>query len=137
MKNGKNKCRYKKSAQAKNNTMKKDSIKKAAVGVVSGFMAGLFGSGGGIAVVEGLERIGTEERRAHATSLAVILPISVLSSVLYFTGGYVPLGQTLYLCGGAIAGGLLGAFFLSKVKVKLLNRIFTLLILASGVRLLF
>ncbi|MGE5495669.1 MAG: sulfite exporter TauE/SafE family protein [Burkholderiales bacterium] len=112
-------------------------VKKAAVGVVSGFLAGLFGSGGGIAVVEGLESIGTEERRAHATSLAVILPASVLSAALYFTGGYVPLEQTLYLCAGAIAGGLLGAFFLSKVRIKLLNRIFTLLILASGVRLLF
>ncbi len=112
-------------------------VKKAAVGVVSGFIAGLLGSGGGIAVVEGLERTGTEEKRAHATSIAVILPISALSAALYFTGGYVPLTETLYLCGGAVAGGLAGAFFLSKVKVKLLNRIFTLLILASGVRLLF
>jgi len=117
--------------------MKKDSIKKASVGVVSGFIAGLLGSGGGIAVVEGLEAAGTEERRAHATSLAVILPISALSAALYFTGGYVPLSETLYLCGGAVAGGIVGAFFLSKVKVKLLNRIFTLLILASGIRLLF
>ena len=117
--------------------MKKESIKKAAVGIVSGFIAGLLGSGGGIAVVEGLERTGIEERRAHATSIAVILPISLLSSVLYYTGGYVPLTETLYMCGGAIAGGLIGAFLLSKVKVKLLNRIFTLLILASGVRLLF
>ncbi len=117
--------------------MKKDSIKKAAVGVLSGFISGLLGSGGGVAVVEGLEEAGTEERRAHATSIAVILPISVLSAALYFTGGYVPLTQTLYLCGGAVAGGLAGAFFLSRVKVKLLNRIFTLLILASGIRLLF
>lgn len=117
--------------------MKKESIKKAAVGVVSGFIAGLLGSGGGIAVVEGLERAGTEEKRAHATSIAVILPISILSAALYFSGGYVPLPDTLYLCAGAVAGGLVGAFFLSKVRAKLLNRIFTLLILASGLRLLF
>lgn len=117
--------------------MKKENVKKAIVGVVSGFIAGLLGSGGGIAVVEGLERTGIEEKRAHATSLAVILPISFLSAVLYFNGGYVPLTETLYLCGGAIAGALIGVFFLSKVKVRLLNRIFTLLILASGVRLLF
>jgi uncharacterized protein len=135
----------------KNNTMKKDGIrglqedtrlfgakiKKAAVGLISGFFAGLFGSGGGIAVVEGLERAGTEERKAHATSLAVILPISILSAALYFTGGYVPLKNTLWLCGGAVAGGLVGAFFLSKVKLKILNRMFTLLILASGIRMLF
>lgn len=117
--------------------MKKETFIKAGVGLVSGFFAGLFGSGGGIAVVEGLERAGTEERRAHATSLAVILPISVLSAVLYYTGGYVPITDTLYLSGGAVAGGLIGAFFLRKVKLKLLNRIFTLLILASGIRMLF
>lgn len=111
----------------------KKGIKKAAVGVVSGFIAGLLGSGGGIAVVEGLERTGTEERRAHATSLAVILPVSVVSAVLYGMGGFVPLSDTLFLCGGAMLGGLIGAFLLGRVGVRLLNNIFTLLMLISGV----
>ncbi len=117
--------------------MKKDSIIKAAVGAVSGFAAGLLGSGGGIFVVEGLERTGIEERHAHATSLSVILPVSALSAIMYISGGYVPFPETLYLCGGAVAGGLAGAFLLGRLKVKILNRIFTLLILVSGIRLLF
>ena len=110
--------------------------KKAAVGAVSGLIAGLFGSGGGIAVVEGLERTGTEERKAHAASLGVIFPISALSAVLYGTGGYVPLKDTLWLCGGAAVGGVIGALFLRRVGVRLLNNIFTALMLASGIRLL-
>ena len=109
---------------------------KAAVGAASGFIAGLFGSGGGIAVVEGLERTGTEERRAHAASLGVIFPISALSAVLYGTGGYVPLKDTLWLCVGAAVGGVIGALFLRRVGVRLLNNIFTALMLASGIRLL-
>ena len=117
--------------------MKKDSIIKAAVGAVSGFVASLLGSGGGIFVVEGLERAGTGERQAHAMSLSVILPVSALSAAMYISGGYVPFPETLYLCVGAVAGGFIGAFLLGHVKVKLLNRIFTLLILASGIRLLF
>ena len=112
-------------------------IKTAGVGVVSGFIAGLLGTGGGIAVVEGLERTGTKERRAHATSLAVIFPISAVSAVLYGIGGHVPLAQTMWLCGGAALGGLLGAFFLARVGVRLLNNIFTLLMLISGVWMLF
>jgi uncharacterized membrane protein YfcA len=115
----------------------KQKVKKAAVGLVSGFIAGLFGSGGGIAVVEGLELTGTEERRAHAASLAVIFPISVLSAALYGFGGFVPLKETLWLCGGAAVGGVIGAFFLKRVGVRTLNNIFTLLMLASGIRMLF
>jgi len=115
----------------------KQKIKKAAVGIISGFIAGLFGSGVGIAVVEGLELTGTEERRAHAASLAVIFPISILSAVLYGFGGYVPPGETLWLCGGAAVGGIIGAIFLRRVGVRMLNNIFTLLMLASGVRMLF
>lgn len=112
-------------------------VAKAAVGAVSGFAAGLFGSGGGIAVVEGLERTGTEERRAHAASLGVIFPVSALSAALYGTGGFVPLGETLWLCGGAVAGGMIGALALRRVGVRLLNNIFTALMLASGIRMLF
>lgn len=108
-------------------------IKMAAVGIVSGIIAGLLGSGGGIAVVEGLERSGTEERRAHATSLAVIFPISAVSAVMYGIGGHVPLFDTLWLCGGAALGGIAGAFLLGRVGARLLNNIFTLLMLVSGV----
>ncbi len=115
----------------------KDKLKRAAVGAVSGFAAGLFGSGGGIAVVEGLERTGLDEKKAHATSLAVIFPISALSAALYTAGGYVPLENTLWLCGGAAAGGILGAYCLKRVGVRLLNNIFTFLMLAAGLRMLF
>ena len=41
------------------------------------------------------------------------------------------------LCGGAVAGGVIGAFFLKRVGVRLLNNIFTALMLASGIRMLF
>ncbi|MDD5017205.1 MAG: TSUP family transporter [Eubacteriales bacterium] len=115
----------------------KKGIKKAAAGILSGLIAGFFGSGGGIAVVEGLEQAGLEERRAHATSLAVIFPICAVSAALYVGGGFVPLTETLYLCGGAAIGGLLGAFLLGRIKTRLLNGIFTLLMLTAGIRLLF
>ena len=117
--------------------MKKFSLKKASVGAAAGFVSGFFGSGGGIIVVEGLERIGLEEHRAHATSLTVIFPISVVSAALYYGGGFVPLSDMLWLCGGAVLGGFIGARLLGRIATKWLNRLFTLLMLVSGVRLLF
>ena len=117
--------------------MKTDRIKKAAAGLLSGLLAGFFGSGGGIVVVEGLERSGMEEHEAHATSLAVIFPVCAVSAALYMNGGYIPLAGTLYLGAGAAAGGLIGALFLQRIGTRLLNRLFTLLMLFAGIRLLF
>ena len=116
--------------------MGKYSVKKAGVGFVSGVIAGFFGSGGGIVVVEGLERTGLEERRAHATSIAVIFPVCAAAAAMYGSGGFVPLGDTLWLCAGSAVGGCIGALLLRRIKTKWLNRLFTLLMLAAGVRLL-
>ena len=53
--------------------------KKAAIGLVTGFANGLFGSGGGTIVVPAMERfLKVEEHKAHATAIAVILPLSLL-----------------------------------------------------------
>ena len=54
--------------------------KRTAIGLVTGFANGLFGSGGGTIVVPAMERfLGEEEHKAHATAIAVILPLSLLS----------------------------------------------------------
>ena len=55
-----------------------------AVGAVSGF----FGGGGGMLCVPLLEYSGLDVKRAHATALVVILPICIVSSVVYIIGGY-------------------------------------------------
>lgn len=117
--------------------MRKRRFAKPLTGVIAGLLAGFFGSGGGIVVVEGLQRAGVDDKQAHATSLAVIFPISAVSAALYTLGGHVRLAETLLLCAGSAAGGLVGALFLQRIEKKLLARIFTLLMLFSGVRMLF
>ena len=78
-----------------------------------------------------------DEKRSHAVSVAVIFPISGLAAAMYTGGGHVPLTETLWLCGGAAAGGAAGALCLRRVGKKLLGRVFTLLMLAGGIRMLF
>ena len=46
-------------------------------------------------------------------------------------------GGFLILLGGACAGGLVGALLLDKLKGEWVNAIFTLLIIASGIRMVF
>ena len=49
----------------------------ALTGGLCGVLNGLFGAGGGIAAVPLLKAGGLEQKKAHATSLAVILPLAV------------------------------------------------------------
>lgn len=107
----------------------------ALVGAAAGFLNGLFGAGGGTVVVPLLEKSGLESKKAHATSIAVILPLSLVSALLYLRGITPPWGEAAALLPLGILGAVLGAKLLLKVDNRLLQRIFGGLILASAVRL--
>ena len=105
------------------------------LGAAAGFLNGLFGAGGGVAVVPLLEWSGLESKKAHATSIAVILPLCVFSALFYLRGITPPWQEALWYLPLCIVGAVLGAKFLQKVDNRLLRRIFGGIILASAVRL--
>ena len=106
------------------------------LGLISGVVNGIFGSGGGMIVVPMLEKGGIVPQKAHATSIAVILPLSIISSFLYLRNGHFDLIDSLKYLPGGIAGTFVGCFFLKKISAKLLVRAFGVLIVIAGVRLL-
>ena len=59
------------------------------LGLVAGILNGLFGAGGGVAVVPMLENAGIEPKKAHATSISIILPLSILSGIFYLISGHI------------------------------------------------
>ena len=102
-------------------------MKTCIIGLGTGFVNGLFGSGGGTIVVPAMERIlGAEEHRAHATAIAVILPLSVLSLLIYLWRGDMSAVWQIALSAsvGGLAGGVTGAKLLDKVSGLWLHRIF-------------
>ena len=105
------------------------------LGAAAGFLNGLFGAGGGVAVVPLLEWSGLESKKAHATSIAVILPLCLFSAVFYLRGIEAPWQEALWYLPLGIAGAVIGAKLLKKVDNRLLRRIFGGVILASAVRL--
>ena len=105
------------------------------LGLISGFANGLFGSGGGMIVVPMLEKADIEPQKAHATSLAIILPLSILSSIIYFNFGNFSFMEALKFIPGGIIGAIIGAIFLKKVPNILLKRIFGIIMIIAGVRL--
>lgn len=107
------------------------------LGLVSGVLNGLFGAGGGIAVVPMLESMEIPPQKSHATSVAIILPLSIASAVGYFIH-QVPLRwqELLWLIPFGLIGAVLGTKLLQKIPSDLLRRIFGVVIIYSGIRML-
>ena len=70
---------------------KKEVLRTAALilsGAVTGILSGFFGGGGGMLVVPALTLImKLTEKQAHATAIAVILPVTVVGAVTYLLRG--------------------------------------------------
>lgn len=107
----------------------------ALAGALAGLVNGFFGGGGGMILVPMLEQsCGLEQKKAFATSVAVILPLCVLSAGIYlFRGGLDLMAALPYLIGGAL-GGWIGGKTFKKVPALWLRRGFALLLLYGGVR---
>ena len=116
----------------------KDKYKYVITGALAGGANGFFGSGGGLFLVPLFTKwLKMEQRSAFATSVAVILPLSAVSLVVFvMKGGLDFMAALPYLIGG-LAGGILSGLVFKKVSVTLLRRAFGLLILYGGVKALF
>ncbi len=114
--------------------MKKNS-KYLIAGGLAGVANGLFGAGGGLFLVPLLIGwIGIEQKKAFATSVAIILPLSIVSYALFcIKGGNVWSNALPYLVGG-ILGGLLSAKLFRHIPTVWLHRAFGLLLLYGGVK---
>lgn len=108
----------------------------AVVGILAGFLAGLFGVGGGILIVPGLVlAVGMSQRLAHGTSLAAVLPISVASAITYIAHDNVDWPVAACLTVGAVGGAVIGTRLLVVLPVRTITVLFIGLTVVSAVRL--
>ncbi len=106
-------------------------------GTLCGFLNGFFGSGGGVVAVPILEKEGCPPNEAHATSVALIFLLSLLTAAFYgFSGGLDFAGAWKYIPWGVI-GAVTGSIFLKKIKAQWLKRLFGGVVTAAAVRMLF
>ena len=113
----------------------KEILHKLFGGFLVGTVNGLFGAGGGMVAVPMLKKLGVTGKEAHSSSVAVILPISVFSLVIYLLKGRVGLSAGIpYIIPGLI-GALIGTAVLAKIPEKWLRRIFALFMIYAGARL--
>jgi len=113
-------------------------MKKWITGAVCGLFNGLLGAGGGAFAVIALERwLKIEDKRAHATALAIMLPLSIVSAIVYLRGAEMELMPLIWITAGGMVGGLIGAKWLGKISVPWLNRIFGAIMLIAAARMIF
>ncbi|UTB32479.1 MAG: sulfite exporter TauE/SafE family protein [Methanobacterium sp. ERen5] len=107
-------------------------------GFLIGILVSMFGGGGGGLYVPVLILIfGVTPQVAVATSLASVLPTSVVSSISHFKEGNVDIHTGLILGIGGIVGTLIGAMIANLIPPVLLQKIlgiFTLIMLVPMFR---
>jgi hypothetical protein len=109
--------------------------KLIAIGLVTGICNGLFGSGGGTILVPSMVFIlGIEEHKAHATAILVILPLTILSTVIYYKSSYVDWQTTVKVMSGGIIGSIIGAKLLNRIPSSVLRKIFGAFMIIAAIR---
>lgn len=112
-------------------------IKYILIGIVTGTVNGLFGSGGGTIVVPAMVLLlGLDDHKAHATAISIILPLTVVSAFFYVSNNYVNWDITIKVILGGIAGGYMGAKLLNICPANILRKIFAVFMIAAAARMI-
>lgn len=100
--------------------------------MITGIANGMFGSGGGLIALPAFQKLGLETIKAHASSLAATLFLSISSAVSYAMNGNINFLQAVKYIPFGIIGAVVGAKLLVKISVKLLKIIFSCLLIYAG-----
>lgn len=109
-----------------------------AIGAAAGIASGLLGVGGGTVMVPLLvASMAFSQHRAHATSLAAIVPIAAVAGGVFALEGVAEYGTALLLAAGALIGAPLGARAMAAVGERPLEAAFGVFLVAVGAAMVF
>ena len=112
----------------------------SATSLLAGFCNALLGAGGGILLSLALTRLARDDfpdrRDIYVNSQASMIPGCALSCLIYAVKGSLDTTNfSIYAIPAAIGGGV-GSFLLTKINSNWISRIFALLVIWSGARML-
>ncbi len=118
--------------------MKKRGFKIGLLGICTGLLNGLFGSGGGTLLVPGMIfLLNIEEHKAHATAISIILPLAIASTFIYYKSGVISLDTTFKVALGGVIGSYIGAKILNKIPNNILRKVFAIFMMMAALRMVF
>lgn len=113
-------------------------MRRFSTGLLGGILNGLLGSGGGVVVVLALRKFfGLSTHKSHATAVALMLPMTVVSAIVYIVMYKLDWQMALWVTLGGIGGGILGAKLLKKISAGWLHKIFGAVMVFVAVRMVF
>lgn len=111
-------------------------LKTTVLSFLVGVINAIFGAGGGIIAVSLFKFQGLEQKKAQAAAVCMILPLSLLSAVLYYLNGHFSLNEASKYIPFGIVGTLIGTRLLGKIPDKLLKKLFSIFMIYTGIRLI-
>ncbi len=115
-------------------TKNKNKFLLCIFGAVAGLVNGLIGSGGGLFLWFGFRYFDDcKEKNIYAATTTGVLAFSIISGIIYLFEESLAFKDFSYALIPALLGGTLGAFLLGKINTRLLQTIFSILLLISGV----
>lgn len=112
-------------------------IKKILLGIIAGFISGLFASGGGMIVVPAFVHIyKLEEAEARATCIFAILPMVIASGLFYYNNNFLDWSIGIKCAIGGIIGGFIGAKLLKKLSARVLKIVFIIFLIYVSIKMI-
>ena len=106
-------------------------------GLFIGFVNGFWGGGGGMICVPILVNLlKLPEKKGHATTILIMLPLCIASFVVYLIKGSIQLDIAIKVGVGFVIGGIIGAILLKKINNIVLKLIFAVVIIVGGIKLI-
>jgi len=108
-----------------------------AIGAAMGLLAGLIGVGGGIIAIPAMMHfLHLDVKTAMATSLAVIIPVSISGTVKHAMAGQIDYKTAACIAIGGVACAYLGVKLNQKLEPQTLKKIFAIFIICVGINML-
>ena len=112
-------------------------MKIALIGIFAGLISGLFASGGGLILVPLYTYfLKLSDKKARATSIFCVLPMVIITAVVYSRNNFIDWGIGIKCAIGGIVGGLIGGKLLNIIPSKYLKILFIIFLFYAGFKIL-
>ena len=112
------------------------NIKKFLAGIAIGIVNVTLGAGGGMLTVPLYKKCGFDQKSAQINAVATILPITIISFIIYLFNGNVNFSEAFPYIVFGLPGAILGTFVIKKTSNKILKSAFAIFMLWAGIRMI-